>query len=413
MSRAPLDIPARRRSLAAALGALVAFSAAGCDPDIERAYGRRSGVVGGSSVNGTAVLAELFEQAGHNVRTGRALTPGLMEQADLIVWAPDDFAAPTKEVVDWFDEWFDHEPDRVLVYVGRDFDAGPLYWQAVLPQATGAQAGEMKARLVRDTASANALRSALQQQSECDWFEIDGTTAPRDVQRLEGRADWVAGIDVGRAQLRQGATFRVPAGSRVLLEADGDPFVFRQPRGDGQLLTVSNGSFLLNLPLVNHEHRKLAGRLVREATRPRRGETLEVVFLESGAGGPPIRDTDEPDQRTGLEILVTAPFDLLFLHLAALGTILAFARWPIFGVPRRPPPPSRSDFGDHVAALGKLLERTGDAARAADRVAHYHQRVRRDVGGFQAAGPSAATRPPSSAALPPDAPPAGPTEPNP
>ena len=54
--------------------------------------------------------------------------------------------------------------------------------------------------------------------------------------------------------------------------------------GDGQVIVVTNGSFLLNLPLVNHEHRKLAGHLIRECV-----PGTKVAFLESGPGGPPCR----------------------------------------------------------------------------------------------------------------------------
>ena len=37
--------------------------------------------------------------------------------------------------------------------------------------------------------------------------------------------------------------------------------VTRRSWHGGQIVVVANGSFLLNLPLVNHEHRKLADKL--------------------------------------------------------------------------------------------------------------------------------------------------------
>ena len=50
-------------------------------------YGRRRGSEAGKSVNGTAVLAELFRRGGHRVTTFGRLSPKL-EEADAIVWIP-------------------------------------------------------------------------------------------------------------------------------------------------------------------------------------------------------------------------------------------------------------------------------------------------------------------------------------
>ena len=163
-----------------------------------------------------------------------------------------------------------------------------------------------------------------------------------------------------------------------LLYSQGDVLVSRQEpclNGGGQLILVANGSFLLNLPLVNHEHRKLAGKLIDEI-----GPTKEVVFLESGKGGPEISLSDRPPgQRGGLEILSVPPFDQIFLHLAVLGLVFCFARYPIFGVPKSLPPPPHSDFGQHVTALGKLLAMTRDRAFAMTRWLHYQQTVKHEV----------------------------------
>ena len=57
----------------------------GCgDERIDTTYGRRSGIIGKDSVNGTAVLAGLFSRAGHRVVTKHMLTNALMEKAEAI-----------------------------------------------------------------------------------------------------------------------------------------------------------------------------------------------------------------------------------------------------------------------------------------------------------------------------------------
>jgi hypothetical protein len=153
---------------------------------------------------------------------------------------------------------------------------------------------------------------------------------------------------------------------------------------NGELLIVANGSFVLNEPLVNHEHRKLAARLIDHVGTPK-----SVAFLESGAGGPMLLET-EPEQgiKNGMEIFGVAPFNWIFLHLAVLGAIFCVARFPIFGAPRPLDPAPLSDFGRHVWALGKLLERTGDREFAISRLQHYQQNVRREAGRFRRTAPA-------------------------
>ncbi len=139
------------------------------------------------------------------------------------------------------------------------------------------------------------------------------------------------------------------------------------------MLVVTNGSFLLNLPLVNHEHRKLAGRLIAEVGPA--GQS--VAFLESRPGGPPIRDDEPPiGPPTGMEIFTVWPTNWILLHLAAVGILFCFSRLPIFGRPRELPPPPTSDFGQHVDAVARLRKRSNGRPYATARVMHYHQTVR-------------------------------------
>jgi len=161
----------------------------------------------------------------------------------------------------------------------------------------------------------------------------------------------------------------------VLLESGADPLVTSERIGASRVIVVANGSFLLNLPLVNHEHRKLAGQLIDEVGPPDR----TVVFLESGPGGPFVFETD-PDSGppSALAIFHIWPANWILLHLAVVGVILCFSRFPIFGRPRDPEPEGTSDFGRHVQALGKLLQRSGDTAHAAGRLSHYQQLARPD-----------------------------------
>ncbi len=174
---------------------LLLLLTAGCGPPIDTLYGQRQGLGAAKSVNGTAVLGEMFEKAGHRVFSWGALSPRLQEKADCIVWFPDDFWRPSDEVCEWLDNWLKAKPGRTLIYVGRDFDAAPWYWKHVLPDAP-----EDQRELVQEERSfAESLfsnrREKLSKSAKCRWFTIERTLPLRHVKKLEGDAAWLDGVE--------------------------------------------------------------------------------------------------------------------------------------------------------------------------------------------------------------------------
>jgi len=343
---------------------LAVLASVGCSQRIDTVYGQRSGVAP-KSVNGTRVLGEMFEQAGHKVYTWQMLTPQLAEQADCIVWFPNDFEPPSynnarENVRDWLEDWLLDQPGRTLIYVGRDFDAAAWYWEKVKPGAPPDQAKRIEKAAAALKNDFNTDRQAIPAEEDCGWFTVKGKYQPRKVRTLQGK--WAEDIDASQVEIELcGRTLAADA-AEVLLGSEGDVLVTREQWDASQLIVVVNGSFLLNLPLVNHEHRKLAGKLIQEVGPPRK----TVVFLESDSGGPPIRGEDPPEPPTWAEILI-------FFHFVAVGIVFCFSRWPIFGLPRHLQRESTSDFGKHVEALAELLERSGDRGYAERRLAHYQQ----------------------------------------
>ena len=214
-------------------------------------------------------------------------------------------------------------------------------------------------------------RKEAADHEECDWFVLK-SGSPRSPDELSG--PWSEGIDAKQAELEITTRLVPPRRTERLLVSGDDILVARNktlwPRS--RLITIVNGSFLLNLPLVNHEHRKLAGKLI-EAVEP----AGRVVFLSSGAGGPPI-DPD-PQDNSLWSVFGAWPLSAVLLHLAATGIIFCFARWPIFGRPRAEPREARSDFGKHVAALGELLRHTKDRPYAVSQLAQLDEARARAV----------------------------------
>ena len=384
---APVDRRFRRR-FASVLA--VVLLAAGCSPsDIDRTYGKRRGTPGGSSVNGTSVLAGMFEASGYRVTTWRRLSPKL-EECDVIVWAPDNFQPPTKEQREFLESWLWRKNGRRLVYIGRDYDAAIAYWKQVVPRSRPEQTVEMSRRLAKVQAAHDAERAAMPKEAQNDWFVLSRDGPRRRVEHLEG--PWSTRVDAAKTDIEIAARLAIPVVKEAASSAAAGPV---QPRfesllrsgedtlvtrvavsdwGQSQILVVVNGSFLLNLPLVNHEHRKLAGKLIAEC-----GPARKVVFLESDADGPRIFDKEPgANAPTGFEILTLWPIGVIVLHLIVLGITACFAAFPVFGRPRHPPETSLSDFGRHVEALGELLESTRDQNYAVERMRHYREHVKRD-----------------------------------
>jgi hypothetical protein len=326
----------------------------------------------------------MFEAAGHEVYSWRWLSPRLRDRADCIVWFPDDFEPPNDQVRDWLENWLlgesDYLPGRTLIYVCRDFDAAAWYWQKVKPGAPPEQVKRIEKAAAAAKDDFEIGRQAIPAEEDCQWFTVKGKSQPRKVRTLQG--PWAEGIEASQVEIELNGRIDAarPSGgasgmshrweAEVLLRSEGDVLVTREQRAGSQLIVIANGSFLLNLPLVNHEHRKLAGKLVDEVGPPRK----TVVFLESDSHGPPIHAEDPSAQvPTGMEVFLRWPTGWILWHFAALGIMFCFARWPIFGLPRQLQRDSTSDFGKHVKALAELLERSGDRGYAQRRLSHYQQ----------------------------------------
>lgn len=345
------------------VAALFALVVCGCNPQLQDYYGQHQIPALSASVNGTDVLAGMFREAGHEVYFRRTLVTSQMEAADTVVWFPNDYAAPTSEVCEWFENWLYESPGRTLVFVGRDFDAAPLYWKEMLPRVGPDQQKAYKERQLESRFRNRRPTGLKSEDLECVWFHYE----PHETKELrELTGPWARGVDGAKTQIQLGTDIVPTRSARRLLTSGDDLLASRYTRRqwDGsKILLVANGSFLLNLPLVNHENRKLAGRLI-EAT----GEPGRVVFLETGPGGPPI-DPESIDN--SLWTLFGAwPLNVILLQLAVAGVIFCFARWPIFGRPRQPPAESTSDFALHVEAVGQLLSRTKDRQFALQHAPH-------------------------------------------
>ena len=357
------------------LAAILAVLLAGCqaNPPIDGTHGRRAGNPGGPSVNGTGVLADMFEQAGYRVTTARYLGR-FVKKAAVIVWFPDDHHLPSSEVQSYFMDWLREEKNRTLVYVGRDFDAEIAYWREMEARADAGEAIEYRRRAAHARSVWDSEMSGLPETEECAWFKVDRTAPPRRVTTLDGL--WSEGIAASQTDIWLSSRLEFAGqeaghlGWRVtpLLSSAGEVLAAEISLFQGsRVIVINNGSWLLNLPLVNHEHRKLAGRLIEDC-----GSPSHVVFVESDEQGPQVAERGK-HRHHGLEAFTAWPLNCILLHVTVLGILYCFSVFPIFGRPRRLPTRDNSDFGRHITALGDLLAKTHDEQFAKMQVAQYHQ----------------------------------------
>ena len=166
--------------------------------------------------------------------------------------------------------------------------------------------------------------------------------------------------------------YRVRWSITPLLQTDDEVLAASLARphwGNSRIIVITNGSWLLNMPLVNHERRKLAGKLIEEC------HGRKVVFLESGAN-PYISDGQEG--HPFLHAFTVWPLNCILLHLTILGIVYCFSVFPIFGRPQELPSANLADFGKHLTAFGGLLAKSGNAHRARQALKTYRQKVHKE-----------------------------------
>jgi len=353
------------------------------------------GELRGPSVNGLGVLGGMFEEAGHDVTSWDRWSPKV-NKVDVIVWAPDNFAPPDEREREAIEAWLAEDFDRTFIYIGRDFDAEPFYWRSIKASAPADQQPEIQRREAKATAQHQQQRLQAPAEAYCEWFTFRRLDAQQPVQEVESIFGGEIGIDESNVQIETSSRLDIPVegDAKKPLVYDDDyyiqPHLFaldedserhaiitqveRGEWGDSKIILVENGSSVLNLPLVNHENRKIAGHLIDQC-----GDDKSVIFLESDASGLKIEEHD-PVYPTGMEAFTVWPLNIILLHLMALGILFCFAWFPIFGRPREGETETVSRFDKHVEALGELFARSGAMTYAKNRVNHYQQNVRRDSG---------------------------------
>jgi len=369
------------------------------EDDIDRTYGEGNQSEGAYSINGTGVLADMFRDVGSEIFYSRILgTP--TRRADVIVWAPNSYRLPGPEEVEAIEQWLQAKSGRTFIFIGRDYDATMDYWVEVTKDATEDEKVLLALKMLDVWGAFQVKRMQLEDGEDCGWFTMNAESTVKTIKSLEGHPTWLAGTENGKFHIRvQGfleftgkvdqPSFSSPYNYEIKLHSNGVPIVteITSPKFfQSNIYAVVNGSFLLNVPLVNHEHRKLAATMIQQCSLKR-----VVCFLESDyddSENVPVvtNDPAPPLPPSILTILQSWPFGIILMHLIVAGIVYCFFRYPIFGKARttfvlkttindQTGKQSVANFGRHIQALGNLMRRSGNETYARDCVAQYQQRA--------------------------------------
>lgn len=327
-------------------------------PEVDETYGKM-GRVGRKSLNGTWVLAEMVQQAGHSVKRSARLSAAMKNRAECIVWFSSDWGVPHSSVIAWLEEWLRAKPGRLLIYVGRHFEAGPIYWKAMSERFANHYDPTLKEIIAeRQTSGEEWMNFLASQEGECPWFSLKKLPGVIRPKRLEMHPQWQVAIEPGELEIEIRSQMIPAQGAEILLRSQQQVLLARLHRGQSQILLVNNGSFLLNMMLVNRQHRKLAARLVQAVSEVGTGGAKEVYFLELPMFYRVLPSTGS--HPSVYSFLTVYPLNLILLHLFLLGVIFAMARFPRLGRGYEPDIVSRISFDAHLAAMARWLRRSRD-----------------------------------------------------
>lgn len=395
-SRAPWGL------LALALACFIVYAIATRQSPMITSYGYSYSRQGTHSINGVAGLRAMYELRGWETRTLKRLS-NAANRLDTIVWFPDSDQVPRSHATNWLDQWLGERP-RTLVFIARGFATSEsMYWDKALADADPDQRLEYRRRQAQARIDRAAPMTGNKPVAYSNgWFTLELT--PRYFDAKDWTGPWALDADALPKQMTTRGTVRAyepgvdsDLSTGVLhVDAVEDPIVsikltplLESGTGDivaarvqsgrwpgSQVLVLSSAECLLNLPLSEPINRSFADLLIEETGAPGK-----VGFLRTDFQGARVQGDSDDDLAAGMELLTQWPLSMTTMHVVVLGMVAILVLLPIFGRPRRLPPPVTGDFGEHVTAVADLLQRGRNPTDARKRISDYFVQVRGEDSG--------------------------------
>ena len=401
----------------------------GCNRQVRFDYGESEGYPAKCSPSGLTVFREMVKEKGLETYSVRSLSPANMNRLNTIVWSPDAFPVHQAATYTWLSQWLS-QGNRTLIYIGRDYSPNVDYWRDLAKSPPSLKQVTDPESAARDWAALeqsrlDRIRRANRDTIITPWFRWDCSNHQMEqVQEFAGPLSKFVDASNSKIFLRTHPTAIVPTDeSAIKKEFDWEPnaatpvptnkpyektwttadesqqqIIAQIPFDDartispdlltgngriligtlvrpeflgGRVIVVANNSLFSNYSMLHESHRTIASSIINDL--PKGG----VGFI-TGEMDPVVRENNADEQQQGLEMLTLWPLNVITIHAAILGLIALIAAFPIFGRPKRLRLESSTDFGQHITAVGKMLERTGDADFATRTIAEYFRKVKKD-----------------------------------
>ena len=367
-----------------------AFLMTGCRQNVQTGYVPPRMI--DQSINGISVFCDMCVARKHSLREGYSVN-SFAKNADVMIWfarhvnGPDDKERSLENI----EQWLRKKPGRTFVYVGRAFEADRDYWTSVESKAktpddrnkieakklaaklelqrflatqenrenlkSEVRKEDEKSKSKNSVSMKNKMSSA--QEYENRWFRSIPLKKEYVVRAVEGNPAWTDELDVEKLHLSCFEQWLPKEGFENELVSGEQTLVARKKVAESHLFLVSNAGFLLNYPLINHEHRKLAGRLIEQF-----GDSPKRIFVYMGFDNPDFEQTGSSDNASPhllFSLLQIWPLSVVIWQVILIGTVFCFHKWPIFGRPKKLPIVQVTDFGMHLDAYADLLARAKHA----------------------------------------------------
>lgn len=408
-----------------AFGMLVAAclsSLVGCG-GLMTEYGPASGRTGRVSLNGFGALRNAYTNAGYTTRDMQRLSHRALNH-NVIVWTPQTLDAIDPEAGRWFESWL-ATGNRTLVYVIPDSGSEAEYWLQAGRLAPPEQRFEYRRRAAKSVNDRIRWRLSREPEIREGWFSVE--PLPERVASGNLQGSWASelsslaettsaetefrlsklvpdqtatktGIRRGRRTAGQTGPSSVSWFSPdrrwvsetptelqgVLKNEAGDPIVLRitsEGWNRSQVIVVAGGSLLTNFAFSRPLNRELAELVIQESSSAT-GSERHAGFLTTGWEGVRVSERQPGvPQATGMELLTVWPLSLVTIHGVMLGVVVCLMLLPVFGRPGRIRHRRTSHFGDHLDAVGALMNKAGGEAFARSRISDYMRRIRGETGG--------------------------------
>lgn len=398
---------------------ILAFS--GCSR-LTTDYGKSSGRIGRTSLNGFGALRQTYENEGFKCRDASRLTHRVM-LSDTIVWTPQLMSQIDTEPTKWFDRWLS-TGNKTLVYIVPDSGSEIDYWSDAAKLAPPKQRLEYRKQTAKAINQQMTWRLGRTSVQNSGWFDIKPFQDRKAIGKMTGvwvDGNWADDVRTSKedgfapmfeltiddstttnnttgaaANLFPGLvqtgpalpTFPVPFDTEAseetvtfhsLLKTESGLTIVSEINSDdwhdSKIIVVAGGSLLTNYAFSRSWNRQLADKLVA-ASKPKSNGDLSAAFVTSRWSMVPVSD-GKPGipKATGMELLTVWPISLVTMHGVMLAFVIGLALFPIFGRPRRIHVNRQRDFGDHLDAIAALMNKTGDEEFARGRIREYRKRM--------------------------------------